>query len=100
MELEDYRIRAVIAAKAATTALTNVGVHTVVTGSLARGSFDRYSDIDLLVTYCPRHLKYAIEGLVEDAMEGFSFDVVYLDEVPDWKLLHFTEGSIDASELR
>ncbi len=97
---DDYRNRAIAAAKAATSALAELGVRAVVTGSLARGRFGAYSDIDFLITDCPRHLKYAIEGTVEDALGGLSFDVVYLDELPAWRAPHFLEGAVDASLLR
>jgi len=75
-------------------------VGAVVTGSLARGSFGPHSDIDLLVTSCPRHLKYAIEGIVEDILGGMSFDLIYLDELPPWKTARFADGAVHASELR
>ena len=97
---EGRRVRAVAAAQAATAALAGLGVRAVVTGSLARGRFGPHSDVDLLVTACPRHLKYAIEGIVEDALAGMPFDVIYLDELPCWRLARFTEGAIHASELR
>ncbi|WP_431281585.1 nucleotidyltransferase domain-containing protein [Humitalea sp. 24SJ18S-53] len=100
MALDQHRIRAVAAARAATAALAELDVRVVVTGSLARGGFGIHSDIDLLVTSCPRDRKYAIEGLVEDVLSGLSFDVIYLDELPPWKLPHFVEGAVDASELR
>jgi predicted nucleotidyltransferase len=100
MRLDDYRRLAVAGAQAAIAALAELGVRAVVTGSLARGRFGMHSDVDLLVTFCPRHLKYAIEGSVEDALHGMPFDVVYLDELPSWKAVRFTEGAIDASELR
>ena len=85
---DKLREREIEAAKAATAALAQLGVQAVVTGSLADGRFGAYSDIDLLVTSCPRDLKYAIEGVVEDAMAGFRFDVIYLEEVPAWPSLH------------
>lgn len=97
---EERRVRAVAAAQAATAALAGLGVRAVVTGSLARGRFGPHSDVDLLVTACPRHLKYAIEGIVEDALAGMPFNVIYLDELPCWRLARFTEGAIHASELR
>jgi predicted nucleotidyltransferase len=98
--LDDYRRRAVIGAKSAVAALAELGVTAVVTGSLARGNFNVHSDVDLLVTSCPRRLKYAIEGIVEDAVGGMPFDVIYLEEIPPWKVARFTEGAIDSSELR
>jgi len=38
--------------------------------------------------------------MVEDALGGLPFDVVYLDEIPAWKVARFTEGAVDASDLR
>jgi predicted nucleotidyltransferase len=98
--LEKRRLKAVAGARAATEALAVLGVQTLVTGSLARGSFGPHSDVDLLVTECPRHLKYAIEGIVEDKLAGMPFDLVYLDEVPQWKLASFTGATVHASQLR
>lgn len=97
---EQRRARAIEAARAALDALAALGVEAVVTGSLARGGFGPWSDIDILVTACPRPLKYAIESVVEDAVAGLPFDVVYLDEIPAWKLPRFTAGVLRASELR
>ena len=95
----ERRRRAVAGTKAAVAALAELGVSALVTGSLARGGFGAYSDVDLLVTACPRELKYAIEGTVEDCLGGMAFDVVYLDELPDWKAKRFTAGAVDASRL-
>ena len=97
--LDLHRRRAVQSAQAATAALTALGVRATVTGSLARGEFGLHSDIDLLVTACPRHLKYAIEGVVEDVLGGLPFDVIYLDELPAWKLARFTADAVEASQL-
>jgi predicted nucleotidyltransferase len=92
--------KAVTCAQAATEALSSLGVRVLVTGSLARGGFGPHSDIDLLVIDCPRSLKYAIEGIVEDHLEGLPFDVIYLDELPERKLASFTKGAVHASQLR
>jgi predicted nucleotidyltransferase len=85
--------------RAAVAALAELGVVAVVTGSLARRTFDAHSDVDLLITACPRALKYAIEHIVEDKLGGLPFDVTYLDELPEWKVAGFTQGAVDASEL-
>jgi predicted nucleotidyltransferase len=77
-----------------------MGVVTRVVGSLAGGRFGPDSDIDFLVIHCPRHLKYAIEGHVEDWLGGFPFDVIYLDEVPHHKLERFTREAVSAGDLR
>ena len=98
--LDTHRTLAIAASKAATSYLAALGVRAVVTGSLARGAFSAHSDIDLLVIECPTRLKYAIEGIVEDALDGRPFDVIYLDELPPWKARRFMEDAIDASELR
>lgn len=94
------RARAVAGARAAVAALRDKGVVALVTGSLAEGDFREGSDIDLLVTECPKPLKYAIEGLVEDSLNGFSFDLIYLDEVPARKLSGFLGKARDVSTLR
>jgi predicted nucleotidyltransferase len=80
--------------------LKSFDVSAKIIGSLASGSFQRNSDIDFLITECPRALKYRIESIVEDALDGFAFDVVYLDEVPQSRLERFTRDAIDASHLR
>ena len=98
--VERRRLVAVAGAISATEALRASGVHVLVTGSLARGGFGIHSDVDLLVTECPGHLKYAIEGIVEDELAGIPFDVVYLDEIPAWKVAGFMEHAVEASRLR
>jgi predicted nucleotidyltransferase len=98
--VEHHRGRAIMAAQAATRALAELGVATLITGSLARDSFGLNSDIDFLVTSCPRSLKYAIEGVVEDTLGGLPFDVVYIDELSEWQAFRFKDGAVDASHLR
>ena len=97
--LDRRRAQAVAGAQDAARLLGELGVKVVVTGSLARGEFRPYSDVDLVVTACPRHLKYAIEGMVEEALRGLPFDVVYLDELPPRKVAEFMKAAVDASEL-
>jgi predicted nucleotidyltransferase len=87
--LEVRRTRALSGARSAIAALRERGVTALITGSLADGTFGERSDIDLLVTACPRSLKYTIEGLVEDCLPGFHFDLVYLDEIPTPKRASF-----------
>jgi len=77
-----------------------MGVTARVFGSLATGHFGPYSDVDFLIIDCPLHLKYRIEGVVEDCLAGLSFDVVYLDEIPAYKLERFTSEAVDAGHLR
>jgi predicted nucleotidyltransferase len=80
--------------------LAKRGVEARVIGSLARGDFLLHSDIDLLILRCPDELRYRIEGLVEDSLEGMPFDVVYLDEVAPDSRAAILSPSLDASDLR
>jgi predicted nucleotidyltransferase len=99
-ELTEHATRARGRARAALEALAAVGVDAMIVGSLAKGRFHEGSDIDFLVTRCPEHLRYRIEGIVEDALGEFRSDVVYLDEIADRRLLRFIDGAIGASDLR
>jgi predicted nucleotidyltransferase len=90
---------AVASARAAVSALRERGVVALITGSLADGTFRAGSDIDLLVTECPRALKYAIEGLVEDCLMGYPFDVIYLEEIPISKRASFLGKARDVSDI-
>jgi predicted nucleotidyltransferase len=98
--LDARRVRAVRGAKAALMDLAARGVSAVVTGSLADGTFGAGSDVDLLVTNCPKELKYTIEGLVEDHLGDIPFDVIYQDEIPTWRMERFTRRTLDARSLR
>jgi predicted nucleotidyltransferase len=60
--------------------LRRLGVTAGVVGSLADGRFSEHSDVDFMVLQCPRPLKYAIEGRVEDVMRDIAFDVIYREE--------------------
>jgi predicted nucleotidyltransferase len=93
------RADAVAAATRAVRELEQKSVEVLVTGSLADGSFDLHSDIDFLVINCPREMKYALEGIVEDALGDIPFDVIYLDEVAPRKLGSFTEKARRVEEL-
>jgi predicted nucleotidyltransferase len=97
--VEALQADAVRRARAAVGKLESLGVRVLITGSLAKGSFGLHSDVDFLVTSCPRPLKYAIEGHVEDAMGPFRFDVIYLEEIPASMLSGFTDCAIDVSGL-
>jgi predicted nucleotidyltransferase len=90
---------AMASARAAVSALRERGVVALITGSLAEGTFRAGSDIDLLVTQCPRALKYAIEGLVQDYLIGYPFDVIYLEEIPIAKRGSFLVKARDVSDL-
>ena len=94
------RSLAVSHACAASEALAELGVDVKVIGSLANGRFGQSSDIDFLVLECPRHLKYGIEGIVEDCLQGFRFDVIYLDDIPPHKRGRFSREAVCARHLR
>jgi len=95
----DRRTRAISGARAAICALARQGVAARITGSLATGHFGPGSDVDLLVTDCPPALKYTIESVVEDCLDGMPFDVIYLDEVPAPKRALFLSIAVDANDL-
>jgi hypothetical protein len=96
----ERRRLAVSRARDACAMLAGMGVTARVIGSLATGRFGPNSDVDFLITECPHHLKYGIEGVVEDCLAGLRFDVVYLDEIPARKLDRFTREAVDARHLR
>lgn len=75
-------------------------ISALVIGSLAKDRFGPDSDIDFLLTSCPRKYKYAIEAEVEDILGDLPFDVVYLDEIPADRIERFTSGAVDAYALR
>jgi predicted nucleotidyltransferase len=82
-----------------TETMNSLGVVIEVIGSLANGRFNENSDIDFLVRECPRSLKYAIEGKIEDIVHPLAFDVVYFDEIPPHKLERLTRGTRDARSI-
>jgi len=99
-EAGERRHLAVSRARGACLALAGMGVTARVIGSLATGRFGPGSDVDFLIMECPRHLKYRIEGVVEDCLGDLPFDVVYIDEIPAWKRDRFTREAMDAGHLR
>lgn len=97
--MRDRKQRAIFLVKTLVDTLSRMGVTTKVIGSLPTDRFNIHSDIDLLITECPRSLKYRIEGIVEDALVDFKFNVVYLDEIPPHRLHRFTDGMTDPHDL-
>jgi predicted nucleotidyltransferase len=94
------RRKAIEGARAVLRMFEEKGISAVVIGSLATGEFGPDSDIDFLLTECPRKFKYAIESRVEDILDGFPFDVIYLDEIPAHRVSKFISEAVDASNLR
>lgn len=96
----DRRTQAIARAQAAIDMMAEKGISALVIGSLAKGKFGPDSDVDFLLTSCPRKYRYAIEAKVEDILGDLPFDVVYLDEIPEDRLERFTAGAVDAHSLR
>jgi predicted nucleotidyltransferase len=88
------------AALRALRALGRLRVEARLIGSLARGDHRLHSDIDILIVRCPDELRYRIEGIVEDELEGLPFDVVYLDEVVPARRAALERESLHASDIR
>lgn len=85
LRADQLRARKTAAAQAASRAIERLrerGVEATLVGSLKTGGFDMHSDIDILVTKCPRELVYGVETELEDIMNGLPFDVVYLELLP------------------
>ncbi len=76
LALQDYRARAVERVREGAAEQERRGVRIVVIGSLAKGGFDLGSDVDFVVVECPDRLRYAIEGIVEDGLDGIPFDII------------------------
>jgi predicted nucleotidyltransferase len=97
---DDRRTRAIVCAQAAIDMMKEKGISALIIGSLAKGNFGPDSDIDFLITCCPRKYKYAIEAKVEDILGDLPFDLVYLEEIPADRVEQFTTGAVDAGTLR
>ncbi len=96
----ERRALALSAARRASAALSRLGIDARVVGSLARSSFAGHSDIDLLILSCPPAWRYRLESIVEDAVGGLPFDVIYLDEVPPHRRDALLAEARHASALR
>lgn len=94
------RDKAIAKARTVIETLAQFSVTAQIIGSLAAGQFGQHSDVDFLIIDIPDPLRYAIEWRVEDIMGDIPFDIVYLDEVPDWKRGKFISMATNASQLR
>lgn len=81
-QLSAKKTAATRAASRALERLSARGIEASLVGSLKSGGFGLHSDIDILVTKCPKDLVYTVEAELEDIMNGLTFDVVYLDLLP------------------
>ncbi len=85
LRADQLQARKAAATQAASRALERLharGIEALLVGSLKTGGFGQHSDIDFLVTKCPRDLVYNVEAEIEDIMHGLPFDVVYLELLP------------------
>ena len=76
------------------------GVRAGVFGSLAAGRFGLHSDVDFIVLECPAALRYRIETVVEECMQGIPFDVAYADEMHEPRRARALAGTLGESALR
>ena len=81
--------------------LRGAGVKARVVGSLAKGAFRADSDVDYLIENRGGLPESRISGLIEAAMRGFPFDIVFADRVDPVVLkLMREEASRGASTVR
>lgn len=98
---EARRREATALARAALRALRKAGVSARIVGSLAKGSFRAGSDVDYLIEDRNGLAEGEIVRLVEAAMHGFPFDVVFAERVdPEILRLMREEARRGASALR
>ena len=81
-QLSAKKATATQAALRALERLSARGIEASLVGSLKTGGFGLHSDIDILITKCPKDLVYSVEAEIEDIMNGLPFDLVYLDLLP------------------
>lgn len=70
-------------AQAAVRKLLEHGVKARIVGSLARGVFRQYSDVDLLIENRGKLDEATIEEVVREQMRDFPFDLLYADRLPE-----------------
>lgn len=80
------RARALALAQATLRLLAARGMRARVVGSLAKGGFRADSDVDFLIEGRGRVPPRDVIGIIESAMKGFPFDVIFSDRA-DPKLL-------------
>lgn len=95
----ERRAKAVACAERVAAVLAGHGVELRIVGSLARGDFGPHSDVDFLVIALPEDRRYRIESLVEDAMDGLPFSVLYRDEAPRLRGLALDAEAVAIDEL-
>jgi predicted nucleotidyltransferase len=80
-------------------ALDAAGIKAQVTGSLVRGNFSAYSDVDFLIGGTWADWSRAVT-IIEDRMGDLPIDVVSCFSIPDDQLMFSTHGALDASGFR
>jgi predicted nucleotidyltransferase len=95
LRLEAAKTRAL----ASLEALEAAGIIAQVTGSLARGNFSAYSDVDFLIEGTWADWSRAVT-IIEEHMGDLPIDVVSCLSIPDDQLMFSTDGALDASGFR
>lgn len=60
-------------------------------GSLLSGDFREHSDIDLAVSGLSREHIYKVESKIEEIVGGMHFDLVYLENAPEYLVKRIRE---------
>ena len=86
-------------ALAALEALERQGIVASVIGSLAKGRFSAFSDVDFVIhgNWDETSRAYTV---IEDIFGEMPFDVVCFDALREHEINQFMDGAIDASGLR
>jgi len=95
------RERKLLATRLAVKALQDleaIGLQAWVVGSLAKGRFSPFSDVDFVVN-CPREREYEAFRVIERAMDGLPFHMVPGGRILADALPLMMEGAADAPGL-
>jgi predicted nucleotidyltransferase len=98
LDLSERKRLALRRAAAALLALRDAGVRGWVIGSLAKGRFNRSSDVDIVVD-CETAREHEAFRLVEKAMGDFPFHLVPFRRLRDDAKPFMMEGALDASGI-
>ena len=78
--------------------LEGIGFRAWIVGSLAKGRFSAFSDVDFAVD-CPPDREYDAFRVIEKAMGAFPFTMIPCRRIQDDALPYVMEAAIDASSL-
>lgn len=80
--------------------LEKAGVQAGIVGSLARGTFKAHSDVDFLILELAGTSASEVIAIIEPAMGGLPFDVIFRETVAAADLPELLEEAVYASDLR